>query len=320
MSYDALTDAVERAHDGYSVSWLLVGAHPRAAVKVFLESGTHDATRFVDPVTAADLGPARFDPLLTWLARLHTDLLAGETGRIVNGIGAIALTLLSITGAVLWWPGQKNWRRSLGVKWRASWKRVNWDLHSAIGIWTLALTFVWSFTGVYLIFPEPFQRALSRFTPTEHPREAPSPPPLMDGRRFASLDTIVAAAERATPDAVTTWVSPPHGDEGARAVVIRHERYEPLASHSPIVYLDAYTARVQHIDVELTGNPGDTIQRWFGYLHFGNFGGAPVKVLWTITGLAPAVLAVTGSLMWWNRVLSKRLGRRATPRAQELRS
>jgi uncharacterized iron-regulated membrane protein len=31
-----------------------------------------------------------------------------------------------------------------------------------------------------------------------------------------------------------------------------------------------------------------------------------VKVLWTIFGLAPALLFVTGGLMWWNRVLSKR--------------
>ena len=56
------------------------------------------------------------------------------------------------------------------------------------------------------------------------------------------------------------------------------------------------------MDIALRGNPGDTIQRWFGYLHFGNFGGVPVKILWFILGLAPAALAVTGTLMWWNRV------------------
>jgi hypothetical protein len=34
-----------------------------------------------------------------WLVRLHTNLLAGSVGRVVNGIGGGSLTLLSLTGA-----------------------------------------------------------------------------------------------------------------------------------------------------------------------------------------------------------------------------
>jgi uncharacterized iron-regulated membrane protein len=33
-------------------------------------------------------------------------------------------------------------------------------------------------------------------------------------------------------------------------------------------------------------------------LHFGNFGGWPVKVLWCLGGLAPGVLAISGTLIW----------------------
>jgi uncharacterized iron-regulated membrane protein len=42
-------------------------------------------------------------------------------------------------------------------------------------------------------------------------------------------------------------------------------------------------------------------------LHFGRFN-AVTEALWTVLGLVPAALACTGALMWWNRVLSKRLG------------
>jgi uncharacterized iron-regulated membrane protein len=45
---------------------------------------------------------------------------------------------------------------------------------------------------------------------------------------------------------------------------------------------------------------------WIMRLHFGRFN-AGTEVLWTLLGLAPAVLAVTGALMWWNRVLSKKV-------------
>jgi uncharacterized iron-regulated membrane protein len=49
---------------------------------------------------------------------------------------------------------------------------------------------------------------------------------------------------------------------------------------------------------------GQKILLGFSAAHYGNFGGWPLKVLWVILGLAPAVLFVTGILMWWNRVLS----------------
>jgi uncharacterized iron-regulated membrane protein len=54
-----------------------------------------------------------------WVVRLHENLLSGTTGRFVNGIGAVCLTLLCLTGAVIWWPGTKHWRRSLTVDWSA---------------------------------------------------------------------------------------------------------------------------------------------------------------------------------------------------------
>ena len=36
-------------------------------------------------------------------------------------------------------------------------------------------------------------------------------------------------------------------------------------------------------------------------LHYGTFGALPVKILWSIGGLAPGILAVTGFLLWWKR-------------------
>jgi uncharacterized iron-regulated membrane protein len=49
---------------------------------------------------------------------------------------------------------------------------------------------------------------------------------------------------------------------------------------------------------------GDQVVRWAYYLHFGNFAGNKTKALWVILGLLPSLLFVTGTIMWWNRVLS----------------
>jgi uncharacterized iron-regulated membrane protein len=104
---------------------------------------------------------------IEWLVNLHTNLLAGSTGRFVNGIGAICLTALCMTGAVVWWPGIKNWRRSLTVNWRAHFARISWDLHSALGLWCLLFILMWGVSGVYLSFPQTFN-ALYLLDPADH--------------------------------------------------------------------------------------------------------------------------------------------------------
>lgn len=76
---------------------------------------------------------------IEWLVNFHENLLAGASGRIVNGLGAVFVTSLCLTGAIIWWPGVKNWRRSLIVNWRANFARINWDLHSAARILVVSL-------------------------------------------------------------------------------------------------------------------------------------------------------------------------------------
>ena len=101
------------------------------------------------------------------LVKFHDNLLFGPTGRVVNGIGAICVTLLCVTGAIIWWPGIKNWRRSLIVSWRTSFARVNWDLHSAFGFWCFLFILLWGISGMYFSFPQLFN-ALLVLDPADH--------------------------------------------------------------------------------------------------------------------------------------------------------
>jgi uncharacterized iron-regulated membrane protein len=57
-------------------------------------------------------------------------------------------------------PGTKHWRRSLTVDWRAHFGRISWDLHSALGFWCFIFVLVWGISGIYLVFPEPFNTLL----------------------------------------------------------------------------------------------------------------------------------------------------------------
>lgn len=48
---------------------------------------------------------------------------------------------------------------------------------------------------------------------------------------------------------------------------------------------------------------GDQVLAWLARLHFGRFPSLTLEITWTIFGLMPVVLLITGALMWWNRVL-----------------
>ncbi|HTT06683.1 MAG TPA: PepSY-associated TM helix domain-containing protein [Steroidobacteraceae bacterium] len=114
--------------------------------------------RLFDPYTGQDLG----DPLgpepapLSWIARLHENLLSGSIGLALNGVAAMLLTVLCLTGAVIWWPGSARWRRSVALRRHVGWRRLTWDLHSVLGFWGLLAVLMWSLTGIYLAFPDAF--------------------------------------------------------------------------------------------------------------------------------------------------------------------
>ena len=94
--------------------------------------------------------------LIEWLVKLHENLLLGGKGRIVNGIGAIAVTTVILTGAIIWWPGLKNWRRSLKVRWGSGLARFNGDAHRALGVWCFLFILMWGISGLYFSFPLAF--------------------------------------------------------------------------------------------------------------------------------------------------------------------
>ena len=102
-----------------------------------------------------------------WVVNLHENLLAGQVGRIANGIGAALLTVLCLTGAIIWWPGIKNWHRSLTINWRANLGRISWDVHSALGFWCYIFIFIWAISGVYFAFPQLFNAFFHYFDPQD---------------------------------------------------------------------------------------------------------------------------------------------------------
>lgn len=213
MTVDDVQRRAHRAYKAYEVLSVTEPPLPDQPDVVVLEGHNGRIVRLFDPYTGADLGDPRsaLDRAVRWFADLHDNLLTGLTGRALNGIGALVVVLLSGTGMMIWWPGIKNWRRSMTISRGTRFARLNWDLHSAAGFWCSVLVMVWGVSGICLCFP-------------------------------GALNFLLASEFR----------------------------------------------------------------YWITRLHFGRFNGA-TEALWTVLGLVPALLAATGALMWWNRVLVKKL-------------
>jgi uncharacterized iron-regulated membrane protein len=158
LTGEQLEAAAVRAHPGFEVAQMSHPRNPRRAVEVKLRRAKEVIERLFDPFTGADLGPAESAGIraVAWLVALHDNLLHGRTGRMVNGIGGLSTVALGLTGLIIWWPGAQRWRRSLTLHRRVGWRRFMWDLHSALGIWTLVFVLLFGFTGAYLGYPRPF--------------------------------------------------------------------------------------------------------------------------------------------------------------------
>jgi uncharacterized iron-regulated membrane protein len=107
---------------------------------------------------------------LSWLGKLHGSLLMDSDGMTANAIGGFLIAALCLTGMIVWWPGVGSWRRALTIHAKVGWKRLVFDLHSAVGFWTFAVLLMWGVTGGYFVFPQPFRAAITFFTPIDAPR------------------------------------------------------------------------------------------------------------------------------------------------------
>ena len=77
-----------------------------------------------------------------------------------------------------------------------------------------------------------------------------------------------------------------------------------LAYPEPIhAVVDAYSDP----DAILGERPADHVLRWFVRLHFGRWGEWHwLSWVWVAMGLVPVIMFVTGTAMWWSRVVRKR--------------
>lgn len=291
------------------------GANPYYQINLQAHGGSA-FTVYVDP--EGDRIAGEVNQQASWVGimdRLHIYLLLGRNGREWNGVGGAILVLLVLTGLVIWWPGIRNWPRGFKVNLRLSWKRINFDLHSAIGIWTVLFTLIWATTAIYFAWQTPFEsmiKAISPITTARYPGEklqALEKRIRGASQRPLDLNAMLQKAAMETPGTRLEGFFFGSGPTPVFTVYMAHGQMGDYANTN-FVYFNQRTG--EHLLTWYRGM-NHTLGDWLLWLavplHFGTSFGMAGKIIWAVAGISFPVLAVTGVLMYWNRWLSKKIRR-----------
>ncbi|WP_377811575.1 PepSY-associated TM helix domain-containing protein (plasmid) [Azospirillum sp. A29] len=263
----------------------------------------------IDPVSLAVTGanPAQASGgFLRTVHMLHGNLLIRDrSGRELVGWLGAAMLVLGVSGLVLWWPRPGRWKAAFTVKAGARGVRLHRDLHGAVGIWSLLVFLIVSFSGVYLAFPQTLGAGMSSVLPARDLRAAVTVQPVK-GATPIDVDRAVALAREAMPEAALRSVSPPARPDQAYRIGLApagQAHGAPIAT----VFVDPWTAQVAEVRDPAAYSAGETLIAWQRPLHAGEGLGALWKWAVFLSGILPPLFAVTGTLMWW----LKRKARRA---------
>lgn len=319
-NFDAILARVHAERPGWQAAGLRDLNHDEHAVMIVMRpandpTATNVRYVYVDPNTGrVILDRMRYDSLLGWVYHLHIYLLLNRVGLTISGWMALGLLLLCLSGIVVWWPGVSRWAAALILRRRSSWRRFNWDLHSVTGFWCSAALTLVSFTGVYFAFPLPIAGSIVKLT-GGNIREAvsfvtlPKPLPAKPGTPLLSIDRAIDIINQQRADAPPIfYLQIPSKPSDVYAGLSYYPSRAPYTAARRIT-IDPHTGVILRAIDTRHAPLGVRIVQYFHAIHFGTFAGTTgilgytVRSFWVLLGIAPAVLAITGLIMYWNRKL-----------------
>jgi len=256
---------------------------------------------FVDPVSLQILGrierprAARiFNAMRTLHATLYVRTISDRT--FVGWMG-IALTLMCVSGLVLWWPRSGRWRGAFGVAKGAQGYRLFHDLHSVIGFWSLIVLLVVSISGLYLSFPRTFRDTIGIALPLGQFFEEPNVDDTLLANPSSDLDQAVARTLSLVPRSELRDIQLASRPGG---VMVLNLSPTNLGAGAPqiTVSADPETGQVVYIDDPRSYALGERVVLWQRWLHSGLGLGIPWRVVVFISGILPLFFSVTGIWMW----------------------
>ncbi|WP_299759786.1 PepSY-associated TM helix domain-containing protein [uncultured Pontibacter sp.] len=221
---------------------------------------------------------------------IHYNLLSGTPGKIIVLLVGLALLLLTVTGFILY---RKSVVKVLTFRQKISFtsrRSMFSSLHRIIGVWALAFNLLMCVTGISLAI------AVVNAALKSGSNEVAVP------EIRASVDTALAAVNTAHPMFEVTYLRFPVNEEG-KIQLLGRLRSDPS-------YYGKFYSKIQadyrtgELSAPYFVQDQPLLDRFLISLHpihFGDFAGLFVKLLYAFFGLMPGILSISGFAIWHYR-------------------
>ncbi len=255
----------------------------KASLQVFLHPQTGEIL-----ATRGGSSDARHN-VMSWLSALHNSFHLQKKGEWLLGFLGVLFLLNIVSGTILY---RKKIIPVLLFRKHLFTKK---NIHQLIGVYALLFNLVIGITGVWMqryVFKESFYAKQTDFTMSVKPS-----PPL-----YFHFDSSLLAAKTQYPEFTGYVVYFAQSASGKTAVYGSRSTNSLIHSRkfADVLFLDstgavAKTAFVDEIDKD---SRYDIIN---SQVHFGKYGGLPVKIAYALLGLSGAILGCTGISQWLQR-------------------
>ncbi len=262
-----------------------------------------DARDFIDVVTidartGAVLGVAKSysSPVMAFMLRLHTNLLAGQFGSLFLCFVGLCFLAAVVSGVVIYAPFMR--KQPFGVVRDQHGPRRRWlDLHNLMGIAITLWLLVVGGTGVVNTLARQIAGYWQRTELVEMIapwRGQPAPSHVVSPQQ--ALDAAAAAAPAME---LSSIAMPGNLFAGPHHYTIFFRGKTPLTARilKPVL-----------IDAETGAFTATRDLPWYAQalfvsqpLHFGDYGGLPLKIVWALLDLVTIIILGSGLYLWLAR-------------------
>ncbi len=288
-------------------SYFITYRDPERTIKLASSTKERDLQfSWIDPYTGKVLTSGKAYDFFYVIAHIHSGHIPfGDTGNLIVEISVWIFLIELITGLILWWP--KKWnkstrKQSFSIKWKATFKRLNYDLHNVPGFYNLLPALLITITGL-IIVNKPLGNTTQKIfggTTKAYSQLRDIKPEYDSTKTFAPVSPVIEklfAKQKeakqvklsvASKDSITTLYAATGKNIGLKGI----ENGKTFA-------INRYTGQEMEIPVKIMN--GLEIDDWTMNLHIGFWAGWLGKILTLLVGLICMFLPVTGFLIWYGR-------------------
>lgn len=302
LSADSLVSIAESLHPGTHARYVFWDEEQPNTITIDVSDKpdapvSHSHYVILNEYTGQLLGRVKTDGLMYDILQIHTDMFAGIQGKLFLGLMGFLFLLSVLSGVVLYGPIMKNFDFGMVRKHKS--KRIQWlDTHNLLGIVLTAWLAVVGVTGIINTLSDTLLNRWKSTQLSEMVAPYKNQPALT--RPYSSLDQAIKVAKQVAPKMgiqIITYPGTPFSSKHHYAIFMHGKTALTSRLLKPIL-IDAKTGKLTdardmpwYVSTLFLSEP----------LHFGDYGGIALKVIWAIFDLLTIIVLVTGLYLWFDR-------------------